>query len=63
MKKAYIFTWDGGNLPRRHETFYFEYLADAMKAARNFMYKHHIDIINVFEGEGTYMWRIVSYTK
>ena len=63
MKKAYIFTWDGGNLPRRSETFYFEYLADAMKASREFMYKHHIDIINVFEGEGTDRKRIVSYTK
>lgn len=63
MKKAYIFTWDGGNLPRRHETFYFECDADAMMAAREFMYKHNIDIINVFESEGTEKRRIVSYTK
>ena len=63
MKKAYFFTWDGGNLPRRHETFSFECDADAMKAAREFMNKHHIDMINVFEGEGADMRHIVSYTK
>ena len=63
MEKVYIFRWDGGNLPRRHEAFFFECDADAMMAARDFMYKHHIDIINVFEGEGTDMRHIVSYTK
>lgn len=63
MKKTYIFTWDGGNLLRRHQTFHFECDADAMMAARELMYKHHIDIINVFEGEGTNMRHIVSYTK
>ena len=63
MEKVYIFRWDGGNLPRRREEFSFECAADAMKAAREFMNKHHIDIINVFEGDGTDMRRIVSYTK
>ena len=62
-EKTYTFRWDGGDLPRRRETFSFEYLADAMKAAREFMNKHHIDIINVFEGDGTDMRHIVSYTK
>ena len=62
-KKAYTFKWDGGDLPRRHEAFSFECNADAMMAAREFMKKHHIDIINVFEGDGTDMRYIVSYTK
>lgn len=62
-KKTYTYSWDGGDLPRRHETFSFECDAYAMKAAREFLYKHHIDIINVFEGEGTNMRHIVSYTK
>ena len=62
-KKTYTYRWDGGDLPRRHETFSFEYVAEAMKAAREFMNKHHIDMINVFEGEGTDMRHIVSYTK
>ena len=62
-KKNYTFRWYGGDLPRRHETFSFEYVAVAMKAAREFMNKHHIDIINVFEGDGTDMRHIVSYTK
>ena len=62
-KKTYTFSWDGGDLPRRHEAFSFECDADAMKTAREFMYKHHIDLINVFEGNGTDMRRIVSYTK
>lgn len=62
-KKAYTFRWAGGDLPRRHEAFSFECNADAMMAAREFMYKHHIDIIYVFEGDGTDMRYIVSYTK
>ena len=62
-KKTYTYSWDGGDLPRRHETFSFECDADAMMTAREFMNKHHIDIINVFEGEGTDMRHIVSYTK
>ena len=61
--KTYTFSWDGGDLPRRHEACSFECDADAMKVARAFMYKHLIDIINVFEGEGTNMRHIVSYTK
>ena len=61
--KNYSFTWDGGDLQRRHEAFSFECDADAMMAARGFMYKHHIDIINVFEGNATDMRHIVSYTK
>lgn len=63
MKKAYIFTWDGGNLPRRHETFYFECAADAMKAAREFMVIHHIDNINVFGSIGDQARHVVSYSK
>ena len=63
MKKVYIFTWGGGNLPRRRETFFFECDADAMMAARKFMSKHYIAIINVFGGDGTDMRHIVSYTK
>lgn len=62
-KTYYRFRWDGGDLPRRHEAFSFECDADAMMAAREFMNKHHIDIINVFEGDGTDMRYIVSYTK
>ena len=62
-KKAYTFRWDGGDLPRRHETFAFECNAQAMMAAREFMNEHHIDIINVFEGDGTDMRRIVRYAK
>ena len=62
-KKTYTFIWHRGNLPRRHEAFSFECDAVAMKAAREFMYKHNIDLINVFEGEGTDMRHIVSYTK
>ena len=62
-KKTYTFSWDGGDLPRRHETFSFENDAYAMKEAREFMYKHHIDIINVFVGEGNEIRHIVSYTK
>ena len=62
-KLAYTFRWDGGDLPRRHEAFSFECNADAMMAAREFMYKHHIDMINVFEGDDTDMRYIVSYTK
>ena len=62
-KKTFTFSWDGGDLPRRHEAFSFECAADAMKVAREFMYKHHIDMINVFEGNGTDKRRIVSYTK
>lgn len=63
MKKAYIFTWDGGNLPRRRETFMFECDADAMKAAREFMVNHHIDIINVFDSIGNQARHVVSYSK
>lgn len=63
MEKVYIFRWDGGNLPRRNEAFFFDSDTDAIMAARNFMNKHHIDIINVFEGDGTDMRHIVSYTK
>ena len=63
LNKTYTFRWDGGDLPRRHEAFSFECNADAMMAAREFMYKHHIDMINVFEGDGTDMRYIVSYTK
>lgn len=63
IKKTYTFSWDGGALPRRHEVFSFECIAAAMKASREFMSKHHIDMINVFEGEGTDMRHIVSYTK
>ena len=62
-KKTYTFSWDGGDLPRRHEAFSFEYVADAMKTAREFMKKHHIDMINVFDGDGTDMRHIVSYTR
>ena len=61
--KTYIFRWDGGDLPRRHEAFSFECDADAMMAAREFMKKHHIDMIHVFEDVGNDMRRIVSYTK
>ena len=61
--KIYSFRWDGGDLPRRHEAFSFECDADAMMAARKFMYKHHIDMIYVFEGDGTDMRYIVGYTK
>lgn len=60
--KNYSFRWDGGDLPKRHETFTFQYDAEAMKFAREFLKAHHIDIINVFEGEGADMRRIVSYT-
>lgn len=62
-EKTYTFRWDGGDLAKRHEAFSFESDADAMMEAREFMNKHHIDIINVFEGNGTDMRRIVSYTK
>ena len=62
-KKTYTFRWDGGDLPRRHEAFSFECDADAMMAAREFLNKHHLDIINVFESNGTNMRHIVSYTK
>lgn len=62
-KKTYTYRWDGGDLPRRHETFSFECAADAMMTAREFMNKHHIDMINVFEGNGTDMRHVVSYTK
>lgn len=62
-KKAYILSWDGGNLPRRRETFMFECDADAMKAAREFMVNHHIDIINVFDGIGNQARHVVSYSK
>ena len=48
-KKNYLFNWDGGDLPRRRDFFEFECDADAMMAARKFMNKHHIDIINVWE--------------
>ena len=61
-KKNYTFSWDGGDLTKRHEAFSFECDADAMMSAREFMNKHHIDMINVFEGEGTDMRHIVSYT-
>ena len=62
-KKTYTFRWDGGDLPRRHEAFSFECDADAMMTSRKFMKKHHIDMIHVFEGDGTDMRRIVSYTR
>ena len=62
-KLAYTFRWDGGDLPRRHEAFSFECNAQAIMAAREFMNEHHIDIINVFEGDGTDMRRIVRYAK
>lgn len=61
--KNFYFSWDGGDLPRRHEAFSFDCDADAMKASREFMNKHHIDMINVFEGVGSDMRHIVSYTK
>ena len=62
-KKTYTFRWDGGDLPKWHEAFSFECDADAMMAAREFIKKHHIDMINVFEGDGNDMRRIVCYTK
>lgn len=62
-EKTYTFRWVGGDLPRRRGEFSFECDADAMMAAREFMNKHHIAIIKVFEGEGTDMRHIVSYTK
>lgn len=62
-KKAYTFTWDGGDLPRRHEAFSFECDADAMMAAREFMVYHHIDIINVFVSIGNLARHVVSYSK
>lgn len=61
--KKYSFRWDGGDLPKRHETFTFQYVAEAMKFAREFLRVHHIDIINVFEGEGNETRHVVSYTK
>lgn len=61
--KNYSFRWDGGDLPKRHEAFAFQRDADAMKSAREFLQVHHIDIINVFEGEGNETRRVVSYTK
>lgn len=62
-KKAYTFKWDGGDLPVREAKFEFDCDADAMKSAREFLQAHHIDIINVFEGEGNEIRRVVSYTK
>lgn len=62
-KKAYTFKWDGGNLPVREAKFKFDCDADAMKSAREFLQAHHIDIINVFEGEGNEIRRVVSYSK
>ena len=62
-KKTYTYRWDGGDLPRRHEAFSFECNADAMMAAREFMNKHHIDMINVSEGDGSDMRHIGSYRK
>lgn len=61
--KNYFFRWEGGDLPKRHETFTFQYVAEAMKFAREFQRVHHIDIINVFEGEGNETRHVVSYTK
>ena len=61
--KNYSFRWDGGDLPKRHETFTFECDADAMMSAREFLQVHHIDIINVFEGEWNETRHVVSYTK
>ena len=61
--KNYSFSWGGGDLPKRHETFTFQYVADAMKFAREFLQVHHINIIHVFEGEGNETRHIVSYTK
>ena len=61
--KNYSFSWVGGDLPKRHETFTFQYVADAMKSAREFLKVHHINTIHVFEGEGNETRHIVSYTK
>lgn len=63
MKKAYIFTWDGGNLPWRCEALMFECDADALKAAREFMVNHHIDIINVFEIISNQARQVASCSK
>lgn len=63
MKKAYIFTWDGGNLPWRCEELMFECDADAMKAARKFMVNHHIVKINVFEIIDNQARHVVNYSK
>ena len=61
--KNYSFRWAGGDLPKRHETFTFQCVADAMKSAREFLQVHHIAIIHVFEGEGNETRHVVSYTK
>jgi len=61
--KSYTFCLDGGNLPRRHETFKFKCDADAMMASRGFMKCHHIDVINVFEGKDADRRYVVSYSK
>lgn len=65
--KQYNFRWDGGELPKRHETFLFQCDADAMMAARKFKNKHHIDVICVNEmqncGDGTFARRPVVVYK
>lgn len=61
--KNYSFSWGGGDLPMRHETFTFQCDADAMKFAREFLQVHHINIIHVFKGQGNETRHIVSYTK
>ena len=61
--KNYSFSWGGGDLPKRQETFTFQNAADAMKFAREFLQVHHISIIHVFEGEGKEARHVVSYTK
>lgn len=65
--KQYNFRWDGGELPKRHETFLFQCDADAMMAARKFKNKHHIDVICVNEmqncGDGSFARRPVVVYK
>jgi len=65
--KSYTFSWDGGDIPKRHEKFAFKCDADAMMAAREFKNRHHIDIISVLEyencGDGTFAKRRVVVYK
>lgn len=61
--KSYTFIWEGGNLPMRETKDVFDCDADAMKSAREFLKAHHIDIINVFEGEGKEKRYVVAYSK
>lgn len=60
-QNEYQFSWDGGCLPCRHQTFFFVDENQAKSAAIQMMEKYHFDSMTVYRVVGSIKRKVVTY--